>query len=670
MNLKYFYITNLLLIFSTFFIFSADLESLIEERNALESRLQEQSEDKTLFKPYIPTTKFKDLVGSIPYEIEEIIDEVRDCLSSGKKIKTHKIILYGLPGGGKTALSKAIAGELQWNFYNIPAGSLLTKYQGSAHDNINQLFDSIKKLNKPVILFIDEIDGLANKDHADQQSELKRAVHALHMIDEIEENLICILATNKRESLPETLITRYGENQINIPLPDKIKTIKILEKFLSGYNVENEAIDTAQRNCENVNCRQLEMIARKAIRIALFFHKKSNTQDQLIIKKEHLVVAVYIIQNQSCLYGSVIKGILNYFLSGKMVNNIIDEEINSIVNNSRIINNLIGLDADKIKSIVLLFKNPNLKGVFQYNKASFLQAILSYKHKYLLKENSEDPLLSREDVYKKISYLFEQFNIKADSGMLAVVAADAEDSFSALEIEKMLVMSVDIGDSIPGVNSMFLALYRLLETKTKPYLVKESRSVTKSNVSWGSVNPSISGIPLGKNIAASASPGVSINLPNREIKNHNFNIIKTLIHDLSKAQIDSNYGDDFYTSRIEYCNVRTPSFLLISNVIKYNLYLNGMYMDESYSNIIDSEVMLAVIKWAKPSCSTIRDIISKICYFTSLDRSNVCSDKHISEALKTFKFNTELYKQLGSYNVDEESYSGFKGANKSNCIIS
>lgn len=646
MNLKYFYTTNLFVLFFVFNTFSAELDDLIEsERMAIAS---EDLGKKTKFIPIKSIVKFKDLVGDIPYEIEEIVDEIKYNISSGMKIKTHKIILFGLPGGGKTILSKAIAGELDCDLYNVPAGLLINKYVGSSSENINNLFKSIKKANKLTVLFIDEIDGLANKNHAEQQSELTRAIHALHLIDEIEENLICILATNKIENLPETIITRYGENQINIPLPDKIKIAKILEKLLREYIVEDGAIDIAQMNCEKVNCRQLEMIAKKAFRIALFFHKKNNIQDQLVIKKENLGVAVYIIQNIPCLYESAIKEILRYFMN-KMINNLAEEEFNSICGNVRIIQRLIGLNANKIKSIIVSFKKPNILKQLKYDESSFIKSILAYRPKNL-SENSEESssdeiLLSREAIYTSMLYLFEQSEVNINREVLSIISTDAEDSLDAEEIEKIFLICYEISlNPIPEVNPLFLALYRLLELKAKPYLVKETRSVVKSNVSLGSGNLGNGGL------------GVSVNLPNRELKNHSFNIIKTLITDKSKWQMDDNYGDDFSVTRKEYCNSRVPSFLLLSTVIKYHLLLNNMICGLSYESIIRSQSFLLTIKWTKPSCFAVRDIVNKICYFASVDGVGICNEIHINKALKALKFNPELYKQLDSYDINEDVY--------------
>ena len=69
------------------------------------------------------------------------------------------LLLYGLPGTGKTFFAKAIAGELDMPFYEIRSSDILTKWVGESPQKMQAFFDEARS-NPMSIIFIDEIDEL------------------------------------------------------------------------------------------------------------------------------------------------------------------------------------------------------------------------------------------------------------------------------------------------------------------------------------------------------------------------------------------------------------------------------------------------------------------------------------------------------------------------------
>ena len=76
------------------------------------------------------------------------------------------MLLYGPQGTGKSMLGKAIAGSTKCELFMIFASEIVTKYQGSGAQTIQDIFAQAAKAQRPVIVFIDEIDLITGKTDA------------------------------------------------------------------------------------------------------------------------------------------------------------------------------------------------------------------------------------------------------------------------------------------------------------------------------------------------------------------------------------------------------------------------------------------------------------------------------------------------------------------------
>jgi len=70
------------------------------------------------------------------------------------------VLLHGPPGTGKTYITKALAGELGYNFIEAQASDITSSLVGEAADNMEELF-TVARDNQPCLLFLDEIDAIA-----------------------------------------------------------------------------------------------------------------------------------------------------------------------------------------------------------------------------------------------------------------------------------------------------------------------------------------------------------------------------------------------------------------------------------------------------------------------------------------------------------------------------
>ncbi|KAL2236724.1 UNVERIFIED_CONTAM: putative inactive ATP-dependent zinc metalloprotease FTSHI 1, chloroplastic [Sesamum indicum] len=109
---------------------------------------------------------FSDVAG-----IEEAVEELQELVKYLKNpelfdkmgIKPpHGVLLEGPPGCGKTLVAKAIAGEAGVPFYQMAGSEFVEVLVGVGSARIRDLFKRAK-VNKPSVIFIDEIDALATR---------------------------------------------------------------------------------------------------------------------------------------------------------------------------------------------------------------------------------------------------------------------------------------------------------------------------------------------------------------------------------------------------------------------------------------------------------------------------------------------------------------------------
>ena len=156
------------------------------------------------------------------------------------------MLLYGPPGTGKTMLAAATANEMDGYFINVDASSLMSKWLGEAEKNVSKLFAMANNLsekeNKPVILFIDELDSLLGERTNEIGGEVRSRNQFLTELDGIngkgkETKLYVIGATNKPWSLDHPFLRRF-QKRIYVSLPSQEAREKLFVLYTSQLKVD------------------------------------------------------------------------------------------------------------------------------------------------------------------------------------------------------------------------------------------------------------------------------------------------------------------------------------------------------------------------------------------------------------------------------------------------
>lgn len=212
------------------------------------------------------------------------------------KAKPSKgILLFGLPGTGKTLLAKALAHESQANFISVKGPEFFSKWVGDSEKAVRETFRKARQ-SSPAIIFMDEIDAIApnrtNSGNSNQVSE-RMVSQLLTELDGLERlnNVILVAATNRPDIIDPALMRagRFGK-QIHIGLPD-IETRKaIFEIHLRDLPLSSKVnIDELARLTEGKSGADIEAICSEAVQnVIRRFVESEGMNDLSDSNKEHM----------------------------------------------------------------------------------------------------------------------------------------------------------------------------------------------------------------------------------------------------------------------------------------------------------------------------------------------------------------------------------------------
>ncbi len=211
------------------------------------------------------------IAGALPSEVAKLIAVLRDparFMQQGLQELPVGVLFKGPVGTGKTMLAKIIASQTGRLMAHEYSSSFITSLQGSGVERIGNLFNEAHKLKAPVILFLDEIDGLANDELKGSEGEAKRAVHELHrQLDMAGPLIFVIMATNKYDAIPASIKDRFAHHTIEVGLPDFSYRLMLLKNFCARAQIKaaDEFLAQLAMEMEGVSARVLENMVTNAL---------------------------------------------------------------------------------------------------------------------------------------------------------------------------------------------------------------------------------------------------------------------------------------------------------------------------------------------------------------------------------------------------------------------
>ncbi len=197
-----------------------------------------------------PSVTFADVAGvdEAKQELQEVVEFLKypeRFQALGARIP-RGVLLVGPPGGGKTLLSRAVAGEAGVPFFSISGSEFVEMFVGVGASRVRDLFDQAKR-NAPCIVFVDEIDAVGRQrgaglggSHDEREQTLNQILVEMDGFD-TNTNVIVIAATNRPDILDPALM-RPGrfDRQVILDRPDSRGRAMILDVHTKGKPFEKD----------------------------------------------------------------------------------------------------------------------------------------------------------------------------------------------------------------------------------------------------------------------------------------------------------------------------------------------------------------------------------------------------------------------------------------------
>jgi hypothetical protein len=186
------------------------------------------------------------LAPSVRAVMLEWMTEIRakDELAAAKVPARHTALLYGLPGCGKTTLAHHLAARLGMPLVVAEMGAIASEFMNKTGNNLFALFEIVRAHDEPVVMFLDEIDGVGATRLNTGQTAERSVNHAINiLLTQIEKfDGLLLAATNRQDALDPALWRRFAM-QISVDLPGPDEAFAILKRYSLPFDFSEDLIE-------------------------------------------------------------------------------------------------------------------------------------------------------------------------------------------------------------------------------------------------------------------------------------------------------------------------------------------------------------------------------------------------------------------------------------------
>lgn len=192
---------------------------------------------------------------------EKVTEKILIAYSAAEELEKINIsyvpslLLYGVPGTGKTMLAQYIAYKANLPFIHIRFSALINSLLGGTQSKLAKIFEYARSV--PCVLCIDEIDAIGiERGRKDDVGEMSRIVISLMQeLDRLPNNVIVIGTTNRIDCLDAALLRRFSVSR-KIELLEASEAITLAKKIFNSVGIDSSKW-FADWNVENITSRGL-----------------------------------------------------------------------------------------------------------------------------------------------------------------------------------------------------------------------------------------------------------------------------------------------------------------------------------------------------------------------------------------------------------------------------
>ena len=231
-------------------------------------------------KPKAGYPKFSDVIG-----LEEAKQAIQErVIEPAKHPDIYKkygykagggILLYGLPGTGKTMFAQAVANELEGKFFSVKASDLKAKWYGETEERIKKLFEDARK-EKVAVIFIDEFEAIGidrNKATNDLTAStvVPELLAQMQGFEQDNDNILLVIAATNRPWDIDSALTRPGrlDYKVYVELPNEECRKAMFSNYLKKVSYLESALVYLVKHTEGYNGADIKNVVDSLVKIVI-----------------------------------------------------------------------------------------------------------------------------------------------------------------------------------------------------------------------------------------------------------------------------------------------------------------------------------------------------------------------------------------------------------------
>lgn len=238
----------------------------------------------------------------------ELQRQIADITKAANNIAKNKgffenVLLYGLPGTGKTMVAEKIARDSGLDYYMMSAAELPQFIDRGEHvSEMNKLITKVETSGKPAVLFLDECDAITNDRNKLDQAHRELLTTLLKRIGVQSKRILVIAATNRMDDLDPAFMSRMTY-KIHVDVPALEERKQILEQYIRQFFTPEEIKQFFSPSAILTIAQQVEGFSGRSIfqMINSLFNKKFTTEtgtlSQSLIEQH---IALFVKEEREC----------------------------------------------------------------------------------------------------------------------------------------------------------------------------------------------------------------------------------------------------------------------------------------------------------------------------------------------------------------------------------